>query len=956
MQSICKSKLNELGDMLIKHIKSKRDNIFETINIIFPNKKLEQWFKAYWLKTEDTVLMNIACYSLENGLLSLMNDANNYSLANKNDFKAVIIKQLAIIDKNKLDSKISKYIYDNNNNLDSIKLYDLANALADLFIEYEKECIEITGYQKLIYDNALAELANNNIKTFASLANSSFKNIKEVIFFGFYSIDKIYENTINKLAEATNVIMYRLDDNSNNIINPRLLSAPSKMREIELVHSEICKLIKDGNTVYSDILVLCPNIKKYENDISRVFNQDNALFPNIHYGINSRSKQEGEITLGIKKLFEIANKGFYTRLDFSELINNRIIQKSRNIELSDVDNWTRTIIDTNVYRNGKEIDDWDYIKKRVLLSKISNINDINNNIVELSGSKYIPYSNIDFDDSSIIKFVNIIDDLKSWLNNINLNSIANKDNIYNLENELSKWFSIKDANGFEENSTYRKFIKEIYSWDSYKLIDCNIPLKTLFYTLFDLSKINMNKYSNLFTEGITFADIDERSILSAKHIFIIGLGSNEYPTKNIKDDMDLREELKDNSYNAFILQCSNASDSLYLSYVNYNLKTEEKYYPSSYIYDLYKMLNIKFNEEKTGIDEKREWKDLFTKREYKEKGYYYGLLDNPDEEDNNINLSVKYERVKNVTASKMKNFLTEPLMAKAKQLFGNDDDTSEEINDEYEPIKLNNLDRYNILKDLISKLLKNQTEDAEELLNQELEFFDLKHMLPNLTKIIKDNAIKELKDVAKESAEKIKGKMGDNFKIKNISDVTLEIENEKICLTYKDEICISEAEGNTRKYIELRELDNKKQDADFLNIYIASLMDVSVIKDTKTYNIELHRGDVTKKYSITPQDAQNILIDIYNAMNDPEFNVFLPLNFVVENKNAAYDDIVKNANELHNVWIYFKDRKLFNVYKDLGYSPSSFNSQYEKMRLQLLKLIKYIKVEEDNSDGKSEKQ
>ena len=409
-----------------------------------------------------------------------------------------------------------------------------------------------------------------------------------------------------------------------------LSTAPSMAREIELMHGEICKLVQEKDVKFSDILVLCPQLNKYELEISKVFNQDNVSFPSIPYSINDSKLQSTDLSSGLKKLFEIASKGFYTRLDFSNIINNKVIQLSRGITLEDVMNWEKSLVEMNVYRNGKQVDDWDYAKKRVVLSKVSSINDIDENIVELREGKYIPYSNISFNDSSIVRFASIIDDLNKWVKEFNNDSIATEEKINTLLIELTKWFSIKNPDGYEMNKIFRKFSDEISLWKNSNFNEHNIPLNTLFYTLFDLSEESKSNVSRLFVQGVTFIDYEENVILPSKYIFIIGLSSNEFPKKKTISEIDLRKMQVDNGLNSFISQCNNA-EYLYLSYVNHNLKTDEEYYPSSYILKLLENLGIKTDEivyyNQIGIDETRTWNELFTKKEYKEKNYYTGLFD-----------------------------------------------------------------------------------------------------------------------------------------------------------------------------------------------------------------------------------------------------------------------------------------------------------------------------------------
>ena len=59
----------------------------------------------------------------------------------------------------------------------------------------------------------------------------------------------------------------------------------------------------------------------------------------------------------------------------------------------------------NAYRNSGDREDWTYIRNRLISSKIVNVNDIDENILCLMDNTYLPFSNISFDDDTILKFV-----------------------------------------------------------------------------------------------------------------------------------------------------------------------------------------------------------------------------------------------------------------------------------------------------------------------------------------------------------------------------------------------------------------------------------------------------------------------------------------------------------------------------------------------------------------------
>ena len=88
---ICDSELINLGNHLIDEILN-RSNEFETINVIIPNSKIEQWFKTYWLKNQEQVLMNVNFINIDEALVKFIKSNNSCTLINKQELKMLIFK------------------------------------------------------------------------------------------------------------------------------------------------------------------------------------------------------------------------------------------------------------------------------------------------------------------------------------------------------------------------------------------------------------------------------------------------------------------------------------------------------------------------------------------------------------------------------------------------------------------------------------------------------------------------------------------------------------------------------------------------------------------------------------------------------------------------------------------------------------------------------------------------
>ena len=133
---ITRPTLSELADLLCDEINSRSSvDCFKTIHLVFPNLKIQQWFKAYWLNTQgDAVLLNVSFETLDS-ILPLITD-NKYKLISSNNLRQIIINILS----NKLvaiDKEYEKY-YENS----AVKLYDFADSLTKLYLDYYKDNFE----------------------------------------------------------------------------------------------------------------------------------------------------------------------------------------------------------------------------------------------------------------------------------------------------------------------------------------------------------------------------------------------------------------------------------------------------------------------------------------------------------------------------------------------------------------------------------------------------------------------------------------------------------------------------------------------------------------------------------------------------------------------------------------------------------------------------------------------
>ena len=728
MKIIRDTNLNVLADSLIDDVLNAGADFFSYATIVVPNRNVRQWFKAHWLNTKKEIMMNINFVSLDDYLFSIFD--TSLSLAGSSDIKSIFIKLIGQNDFDHTYPKIRNYLFDDVNNakvLNHSKLYELAATLTSLFSEYEKEELEIKDWQKNLYDSLMTELEKYNLITLAKLFKDfpMKTNTEKVRLFGFLSLDKLYKSILEKHSRDSEIALYQLDLNEKKDVNYQISSSPSISKEIEVLHSIICDLLKKPENKPTDFLVVGKGMSEYENVIKKTFNQDDQEFPYIPYSISGSKSEDSDLTIALKLLIEIVNKGFFTRLDFFTLAGNKLIMNVRNITDDQIEQWMDSIHTLNVYRgNVSDNDDWDYIRKRMLLSKISDVS-FEDNIVLVKDEETIPYSSIGLDNESIISFVSLIDDIKSWIEFFKNVQYTDKDTLSSLLEELKKWFCHPSLSQIDKR--YKKVEDLINYW-----IDKEIkaPINTLLFLLLDVSKVNSISYREPFTTGVTFVEFNENITYSQKFVFFINCGSNVLPSKNIKSELDLGTtiDLSKKEKEAFLYQIQNGG-RVFFSFIGMDLKKDAELFESTFSKELRQKLIIQRNpqgpeesdkdynkriselvaKEVTPhtIDETRAWSELYTRGERNKKDYREGLLSikQPQAPAASASSSIQDEQEirARVSLGDLAKLLEEPLSARAKYLFGSEDDSNEKNHQEFEPFSLNALENYFIVSALAEK-------------------------------------------------------------------------------------------------------------------------------------------------------------------------------------------------------------------------------------------------------------
>ena len=531
-------------DMLEKVINSWK-NPFIAPTIVFTDSKTEQWFKLHML-SQRGIAMNLHTARLESFLFNLLRTNEKQSLLQHDLLRDIIAKKLLseengqrYIDKIKEHDNIANYLYSNDSpdGINHRHLFDFADELAMLFIEYEATRPDIdtaipdTDWQKDLYKeivNAGIQFDDRFYYTCPELAekNKQENNGKIVLkkldlpvfIFGFSGMGQTYRNLLKELSFCSDIYVYlqtpkgKSFESNDNIFSKHwaqfgktncklfelensktteldatynkkttlskiqnaiaqdininsfdelkkdtldyddtltIKSAPSKIKELELVHSSICRLLKDKNATLKDILVLAPNIDEYKSAISTVFkqvNENNTEYTFIPTCIVDYSGKNSAILDALQTLYAILHNGGLSRKNFLSLTNNTIVQNRYDIsdnEVSDI--FMPWITNMKVFRthnstNG-DIDDWENAVNRLLVAMITDLP------VSINGNILNPFSDFNTEEKKqLTKFVQICSDIKNgWINKYKKLPILNADGISELQLFLSKFFALKTA-------------------------------------------------------------------------------------------------------------------------------------------------------------------------------------------------------------------------------------------------------------------------------------------------------------------------------------------------------------------------------------------------------------------------------------------------------------------------------------------------------------------------------
>lgn len=719
-----------------------------------------------------------------------------------------------------------------------------------------------------------------------------------------------------------------------------ITAAPSKIREVEAVHSQICKLLEKGADV-RDILVVSPKLADYRTAIYQVFDQSEKTTPNgihVHFVILDSAQKKSLLGEALDILFAIRKKGALCREDFFSLVRNPIVQTVKKFSPDDVSKWEVWVNDMNVYRdhnaasNAKE--DWLCGVHRLLLARLSD------SVVWGGDEEFLPYANIDSEGkASLNHFADIVLSLESWIQKVKKPLVQNSDaddsfTTASFLEFLNDFFLMQNVSAglAGESIIYNKVIQAVNELNyqfatGISEISWNIVAQTVQCAAMGA------EYScgNLFVGGISFMKFAPNRTIPVKHLFYLGANAKDFPGSKSFDTLDLRKSVarwpgddtpvEKNRY-AFLCQLMSTSESLHISYQNMYLPKDQELFPSSMVNDLRNFLKKAVNDpsveilldQKISIDENRAESELYTERELRNKktverfndgsgvrNFLDGVLDKAEDASQKLP-----ERVSSYSIRK---FLEDPFEYQANEtMYFEDGEDLSKVS--MEPVEWNRLQSSAALKDFVAIQL-GIPEDKNNVIDKDL--LRLRGSLP-----LGEYGEKIWNDL-QSSAENYARRILADSLVENgtFSSESFEVHIPRpngSCWTLMAKAKIVEkfSSGSVILYDVTK---NTAQVSKFLSNYIAALGMIAGDLSNSPVDLRIYDGQlslVNFKIARSKDEAVALLNAMYDKMFVEKFRKIVPISLLAEKLASPYELNRLLMSDL-GAWAYFAGKKMFDV-------------------------------------------
>ncbi len=772
----------------------------------------------------------------------------------------------------------------------------------------------------------------------------------------------------------------RMVANRNNAFSPNfsiqdsddsisITSAPTKVREVEAIHSRICKLLLNGASM-RDILVVSPNLPDYYSAILQVFDQkEKGDEDGVHlpFSIVDSAEKESLVGNALEKLFSIKRNGALSRPDFFSLMRNPVVQSAWKIEPEEVAKWESWVSEMNVYRDCPDNEDkkggWLWGVRRLLLSRLS----------DSPVGDCLPYSDMESgNDKLLTHFADAVESLENWIQMKPI-SLENSRDFSEWKNFLCEWLLMQiPPKGLDGEGLVFQNVLESIDGLAYQFAAgaSEISWNMVYMTLRESTQNSSYSFGSLLINGITFMKFAPNRTIPVKHLFFMGANAKDFPGASKEDSLDLRKSVKswpgddtsiDKNRYAFLCQLMSTSASFHISYQGWYLPKDEELYPSSVVNDLKNLVEkasggkIPLNVQEIKIDENRSWKELFTARERRNKMALKCF--SADEKNLKIeawkakHFSEKSRQKKEnlpirVSASSIRKFLEDPFEFQANRSLNVEEIEKDPEKISLEPIELTPLEEAMLLRRMVAEKLGIEQDESE--MNQ--NFLLQKGAIPRGD--FGEEIWKSLDEKATSFAEKIRETLPKGQFASQKLEVSLS--HEKASWTLMGNISILQKLENEVNLVEVKRsiIEKKDLEKNSLPSYVNAL-GLLAAGEAQTVQLFLFGGKNEveeakrdkKPYRICLQlkkeDAQNRLNQIYGLMYDENFRKAVPITVVADEKKEL-DSFEKLFPELNSALKYFTAKDLLDIQNPevCGYAAEGdFGEEWKVAREKMRELM-----------------
>lgn len=738
-----------------------------------------------------------------------------------------------------------------------------------------------------------------------------------------------------------------------------IASAPNRIREVENLHSEICKLLEKGESI-RDILVVSPILGDYRTAILQVFDQNEKGSRNgVHLPFVLLDSASGKSLVGdaLEHLFAIKKGKSLSRSDFFALVRNPVVQAARGIDASEISDWEGWVSGMNIYRDhsarSNEKEDWLCGVRRLLLSRLTD------SVV----GEYMPYSDMaSSGDRSLNRFVDLVGDLE-WLRQ--KGTFILKEEISEIREFFNRWLLLNDAPaGLGGESIVFASVLSAFENLNYQFAAGaeRISWEILSQTLNEAAKTSEYSCGSLFVGGIPFMKFAPNRTIPVRHLFFLGANAKDFPGTKSYDSLDLRKSVQrwpgddssveKNRY-AFLCQLMSTSESFHISYQGMYLPKDEELYPSSVVNDLMAASKNSLGIRRLTLDETRPNSELYTERERRNKR----TLDSFGKEENDKCVSFA-ENVKwssenskklpeRISGYEIRKFLEDPFEFQVNRMvtFDRADEDPEKIS--MEPIAVKNFERSLLLKSLIAQKLGIPVNENERV---DKETLRLQGTLP--VGVFGERNWEELNGVADGFCASIRERFPSsdwNFR------------SEKLDVLLKDWTftglarILAEEKGNQDRLALVEVKEKNFSVASFLSGYVLALGLLAGNRCKQVSVCLFVSGEMkTLEIAVEANEAAKRLNLLYEKMYVEKYRKIVPLSLYGD-KEIKTPRLL--GEKLKQAWKYFDGKNLFDLTRILsGSSEDDFEREWNEAKMEMLALMPeiddFMRQEEVEKDGK----